>query len=58
MVYLVRAKKIISDLTETTYVLVHSEEAKVYWKQKDNLKGTDIDLINRDLTGAAMQETK
>lgn len=51
-------KKIISDLTETIYDLVHSEEAKVYWKQKDNLKGTDIDSINWDLTGAAMQETK
>jgi hypothetical protein len=51
-------KKIMSDLTETLYDLVHSDEAKEYWKRKDNLSDTDIDSVNWDLIGVAMKETK
>ncbi len=48
----------MSDLSETLYGLVHSEEAKTYWKQKEKLHETDLELVNWDLIEVAMKEIK
>ncbi len=50
-------KKVMSDLTETLYDLVHSEEEKDYWKQKDKITSTDINSVNWDLIEVAMKES-
>jgi hypothetical protein len=50
-------KKLMSDFTDTLYDLVHLEEAKTYWKQKDNLSDAAINTVNWDLIGIAMKKT-
>jgi hypothetical protein len=50
-------KKIMSDLTKTLYDLVHSDEAKEYWKQKEKITTTDINSVNWDLIEVAMKES-
>jgi hypothetical protein len=52
-----QGKKIMSDLSETVYDLVHSDDAKEYWKNKDDLSDTAINSVNWDLLEVAMKET-
>ncbi len=53
-----QGKKIVQDLSSTVYDLVHFEEAREYWKAKDNISTDVINAINWDSIDTAMMETK
>jgi hypothetical protein len=52
-----QGQKVMTDVTESLYDIVHSDEAKEYWKQKDKINTSDIDSVNWDVIGVAMKES-
>jgi len=53
-----QGKKITADFSNTVYDLVHSDEAKEYWRRKDDLQPEAVKEVSWEAIGKAMQETK
>ena len=53
-----QGQKITSDLSNTVYDLVHSNEMKEYWSRKQDLTVAAVNEVNWEAIGKAMQETK
>ncbi len=51
-------KKIVYDLPNTIYDLVHTPAVKEYWKSKDNLSDEVINSVNWEAISITMKETK
>lgn len=51
-------RKIVSDLSNTVYDLVHSKEDRGYWLTKDSVTEDSYSLVHWDALGTAMKESK
>ncbi len=54
----INGKKVVSELEETIYDIIQSQEAMEYWTQKDGITEDALKAVQWDLIEVAMKEAK
>jgi hypothetical protein len=49
---------VVKNISSTLYGIVHSEEARSYWEDKEKIAEASLDYVNWDAIGSAMKSTK